>query len=257
MDLKSSRHRAFDAIDFILSSIDKGIITSYLQIQELEAFRDTGGLINEIFSKYDLFGVNQIGGGKWKLHLKMEGMRVLDLGGIREYLLDYDTAIQFYMGFPRVMSVFEGNELVEKFMLNSNDEFATLIHQYPEPNFRYSERTTRRNVIDKGMPPPIPPTSMQDYAKMFGRRLDQDIPPTPTNIHVQGNYNSIQGPVENIQQPVVTGNSNIVTTTQSADKAKEIAKSGFWKWVERYQWIVVILGTIILVIIGYLTWKAA
>jgi hypothetical protein len=180
MEINSARHIAFDYLDKLLRGIDNKQIVAMNDMGE-DPRPEVSHLINQINDKYKLFGYithNQ----KFTLTLNWEGTKVLDAGGIREYLLDNDTTIQFYQGLPKVFTVTDTDrEIVEgKWMINTPEEYADFIDRYGEEPYRITSRATRRSGVHETPPPPPGPAS--------------------THLHVEGDGNTINAGSGNLHQ---------------------------------------------------------
>jgi hypothetical protein len=234
MDKNSSRHLAFDALDNLLKGIDTGAIVTLNDVDDKEKGPEYTHLVNEINGKYNLFTYRQLG-NSYKLVLTMEGARVLDLGGIREYLLDFDQSILFYNGFPKVVTVIDEDRdgIVGKWMINTEEEYGDFCDVYGQPPYRWITRTTRRPGFHDSVTWNVP-----------------QFPAPANHIHVDGSGNVINA--GNVQS------GGVAVDNRQETQASPIpdAKSSFWKWTERWQYIVVIVGTIALIILAYLTLKA-
>lgn len=268
MSLRSTRHLAFNAIDRFLHGIDQHRFRNIHDFDSNLESQPFAPLFHELMNKYDLYGWTGGQGTPFQLHLNMRGMTALDCGGIREYILDHDKDVQFYDGFPQVIKAWYGEELMGKWLINSNEEYVELCESLEHRMYRIENRTTRRpGVIDLGKTSATKPNltniggsdlgshDTSRVIKLPGIDLPTQQPPTPTitqNWYVKGPV--INGQTGHVTQNLAKGNTANIGNIEESTPPPE-AKSWFWKWTERYGWIAGIIGGIGTIITLYLMFK--
>jgi hypothetical protein len=78
--------------------------------------------------------------------ITMNGIRALNAGGIREYMIDIDPAFAIHDNYPMVVSVVKKNGVyLSKHLINSSIEYAELMEHYENEEVYYINRPSHRS----------------------------------------------------------------------------------------------------------------
>ena len=246
MDLNSIRHQAFDAIDLMLNDLDSGKARTLRREKFIYAYDSPLHMVDEINQKYNLFAeIPDPFLPDKPLRITMEGANVLNLGGIREYLLDHDTSIHFKDGYPLIMTIQDEGVVIKKWMVYSYEEELGVLEMYKKPWSVVNYRASHRPGI--ALPTHLMPPSQITFTPISTHAH----PPTSV-VYYHGNVNTFNAPVEQVQQPVANDNPQLTFFLDRVvrEPKNEEKKSKFWLWVERHSWLATIIGVILAILIA-------
>jgi hypothetical protein len=211
------KHQLYSEIDVFLSEIKRGNVGMTEYYRKEITVKPWFGIFKSIVFDKKLAETHDSVAGR-KFVLTYEGMKAFDAGGIRQYLLDYDTSIRLKDGFPKVLIVTSESGIAGGYYYVANlEEESNIREQWNDYII-----TERRSIRDE-------------------RPAIEDIRPT-------ANY-TFNGDISNFQNNYHTSGSNQLNVNPPPPATQE----GRWS---KTGVIVGIIAVMVAIVGVYFAWKA-
>ncbi len=162
------KDKAFEAIDKLLWGLKDDTIPNFCTMDPYITSRTYYYYFTQVLEKYHLIGYCSRIEHKYftRVHLAENGMRAIEAGGIREYMITYDKHFVDETGYPKlfVCSVKGGQKI--KRMAYDNGTFLNLKFFYGDPGDSmtlYEPRGEKSRFNPKKQPTPIPQTVINNH----------------------------------------------------------------------------------------------
>jgi len=150
MTISNYINPAYDGVDRVLKEIKWE--RSYRE-EEVEGFFDdisTYYMAKGLMERYGLVEFTFVPFEDVRVAITKEGVKAIEAGGIREYIIDFDDSFSTFDGYPSVVTV-DGKEA--KFLVRCEDEFESVRIRYPDDQYKLRHRYSKRSPIEKAPDP--------------------------------------------------------------------------------------------------------